>query len=269
MTRIAANLSMMFTEVPLLERFERAARAGFSAVELQFPYEAPAAQMRARLDAAGQAMVLHNLPAGDFAAGERGLACVPGREAEFRDGVVRAIQYATTLGVPRCNCLAGKPGELGQADAPLVRRTFVENLRFAAKAFDEAGLVLLIEPINPIDIPGFWLNSTAQALSIIDEVGSDNLFVQYDIYHAQRVEGELAATMQKNLARIGHIQFADNPGRGEPGTGEINFPFLFEHLKRIGWAGDIGAEYKPSGRTEDSLAWFAPLQSLFDKARSS
>lgn len=253
MPRFAANLSMLFAEVPLLQRFERAARAGFKAVELQFPYEAPAAALREQLDAHSLQMVLHNLPGGNWAAGDRGIACNPARVDEFRAGVATAIAYATTLGVPRLNCLAGKAP--AGVDEATVRATFVANLRFAAAALKEAGLVLLIEPINTYDVPGFWLNSTAKALSVLDEVGADNAFVQYDIYHAQRYEGELAATMEKHLARIGHIQLADNPGRNEPGTGEINYPFLFHHLDRIGYSGWIGAEYKPLTTTEAGLHW--------------
>lgn len=253
MPRFAANLSMLFTEVPLLDRFERAARAGFSAVELQFPYEAPAEAIQQRLQANRLTMVLHNLPAGDWAAGDRGVACDPTRVAEFRAGVPKAIAYATTLGVPQLNCLAGKPGAgTSHADA---RATFVENVRFAAHALKAAGLKLLIEPINNYDVPGFWLNNTALAISVLDEAGVDNAFVQYDIYHAQRYEGELAATMSKHLARIGHIQVADNPGRNEPGTGEINYGFLFQHLDRIGYTGSVGCEYKPATTTEAGLGW--------------
>jgi len=253
MPRFAANLSMLFTEVPLLERFGRAARAGFSSVELQFPYEVTAEAMREQLVAHKLKMVLHNLPAGDWAAGDRGTACDPARVEEFRAGVPRAITYAKILGVPQLNCLSGK-APAGVDDAT-VRATFVANLRFAAAALKEAGLKLLIEPINNYDVPGFWLNRTALAVSVLDEVGADNAYVQYDIYHAQRYEGELAATMDKYLARIGHIQPADNPGRNEPGTGEINYPFLFAHLDRIGYAGWIGCEYKPAAGTEAGLGW--------------
>jgi hydroxypyruvate isomerase len=253
MPRFAANLSMLFTEAPFLGRFDRAAKAGFKAVEVQFPYEAPAAAIGERLAANGLTMVLHNLPAGDWAAGDRGIACNPARQAEFRAGVGRAIEYATTLAVPRLNCLAGKPG--AGDDEATTRRTFVDNVRFAAAECKRAGLALLMEPINNYDVPGFWLNNTGKALSILDEVGADNLFVQYDIYHAQRYEGEIAATLTKHLAKIGHIQFADNPGRNEPGTGELNFDFLFAHLDRIGYAGWLGAEYKPATTTEAGLGW--------------
>jgi hydroxypyruvate isomerase len=253
MPRFAANLSMLFTEVPFLERFERAARAGFTAVEFLFPYAWPADEIRGRLDANGMKLVLHNLPAGDWDAGERGIACDPARVAEFRTGVTRAIDYAAALGAPQLNCLAGKV-PAGVSDDQL-RQTFVDNLRYASTELKRSGLKLLIEPINTFDIPGFYLSRTAQALSILDQVGADNAFVQYDIYHAQRMEGELAATLQKHLPRIGHIQLADNPGRNEPGSGEINYPFLFELLDRIGYAGWIGCEYKPATTTEAGLGW--------------
>lgn len=253
MPRFAANLSMLFTEVPMLDRFERAARAGFTSVEIQFPYEATAAAVRERLVANRLKMVLHNLPGGDWAAGDRGIACNPARQEEFRAGVAKGIEYATTLGVPQLNCLAGKPGE-GLSEAQ-TRATFVGNVRYAAAELKKAGLKLLLEPINNYDVPGFWLNNTAKAIGVLDEVGADNAFVQYDIYHAQRYEGELAATITKYLHRIGHIQVADNPGRNEPGTGEINYAFLFQHLQRIGYTGWVGAEYKPAGRTEDGLGW--------------
>ena len=253
MPKFAANLTMLFNEVPFLDRFERAANAGFTAVEFLFPYAWPAAEIKSRLDAHGLSLVLHNLPAGDWDAGERGIACHPDRVEEFRAGVGRAIEYAKLLGVPQLNCLAGK-APAGVAPE-LLRRTFVDNLRYAAAALKGSGLKLLIEPINTFDIPGFYLHGTQQALDILDEVGADNAFVQYDIYHAQRMEGELAATMQKQLARIAHFQLADNPGRNEPGTGEINYAFLFAHLDRIGYTGWIGCEYKPAAGTEAGLGW--------------
>ncbi|MDR3453321.1 MAG: hydroxypyruvate isomerase [Rhodoferax sp.] len=253
MPKLAANLTMLFTEHPFLDRFEHAARAGFTAVEFLFPYAYSAGDIKQRLDAHGLTLVLHNLPPGDWDAGERGIACHPGRMAEFRDGVATAITYAKALGVGQLNCLAGKAPE-GVADKVL-RETFVENLRYAAAELKKAGLRLLIEPINTFDIPGFYLNRTTQAVSILVEVGADNAFVQYDIYHAQRMEGELASTMQKYLPRIGHIQLADNPGRNEPGSGEINYAFLFAHLDRIGYTGWIGCEYKPAATTEAGLGW--------------
>jgi hydroxypyruvate isomerase len=253
MPRFAANLTMLFNEAPFLDRFELAARAGFKAVEFLFPYAYPATEIKARLDANDLQLVLHNLPAGDWDAGERGIGCLPDRVDDFRAGVSKAIEYATTLAVRQLNCLAGKapPG----VDDFVLRKTFVGNLRYAAAEFKKAGLRLLIEPINTYDIPGFYLNRTEQAVSILDEVGADNAYVQYDIYHAQRMEGELAATVQKHLARIAHIQLADNPGRNEPGTGEINYDFLFAHLDRIGYRGWIGCEYKPARTTGEGLGW--------------
>ena len=258
MPKFAANLTMLFNEVPFLDRFERAAAAGFDAVEFLFPYAHPTREIKARLEAHRLALVLHNLPAGDWDAGERGIACLPGRVDEFRAGVARALEVASVLGVPQLNCLAGKapPG----VDEALLRRTFVTNLRFAATALKKAGIRLLVEPINGWDIPGFYLQRTAQAIELMDEVDSDNLWLQYDIYHAQRMEGELAATLERHLPRIAHVQLADNPGRHEPGTGEIHYPFLFAHLDRIGYRGHVGCEYKPATTTEAGLGWLASLQ---------
>ncbi len=257
MPRFSANLSMLFTEVPFLDRFARAAQAGFEAVEFMFPYAHSPQEIKARLDATGLKAVLHNLPAGDWDGGERGIACDPARVAEFRAGVAQGVAYATALGVPQLNCLAGKAP--AGADDALLRRTLVENLRFAAAALHQAGLRLLVEPINQHDMPGFYLQRTAQALSVLDEVGAPNAFVQYDVYHAQRTEGELAATLERHLARIAHIQIADNPGRHEPGTGEINYRFLFQHLDRIGYQGWVGAEYRPAAATEAGLGWRTAL----------
>ena len=253
MPRFAANLTMLFNEVPFLDRFERAARAGFDAVEFLFPYAWKPAEIRARLDAHGLTLVLHNLPAGDWDAGERGIAALPGREAEFRGGVAKAIDYAQALGVGQLNALAGKaPADVASA---ALHDTFVGNCAYAAAELRKAGLKLLIEPINTIDIPGFFLNRTAQAAAVLDEIGAGNAFIQYDVYHAQRMEGELAATIERHLPRIGHIQIADNPGRHEPGSGEIHWPFLFARLDALGYAGWIGCEYKPAGSTEAGLGW--------------
>jgi len=256
MLRFAANVSMLFAEAPFLDRFARAARAGFAVVECQFPYEAPAAEIRARLDDLGLAMVLHNLPAGDWAAGERGLACLPDRVDEFRAGVARAIAYAHALGVTQVNCLAGIAPTGAQAQA--LRRTLALNLRFTARAFAAEGLRLLVEPINIFDVPGFFVHTTPQCIALLDDVGEPNVFVQYDAYHMQRMEGELAATLARYLPRIAHVQVADNPGRHEPGTGQIRFELLFAELERLGYDGWIGCEYKPAGRTEDGLGWLPP-----------
>ena len=257
MPRFAANLSMLFTEAPFIERFERAARAGFREVEFLFPYAHPIAELKAVLAAHDLSVVLHNLPAGNWDAGDRGMACDPARVAEFRDGVAIGVEYASALGSPNLHCMAGK-APAGVPDAAL-RQTFVANLRYAAGEAKKKGLKLLIEPINHFDIPGYYISRSAQALGIIDEVGADNLFLQYDVYHMQRMEGELAATMAKHLSRIAHIQLADNPGRNEPGTGEINYPFLFAHLDKIGYRGAIGCEYKPATTTEAGLGWLKNL----------
>ncbi len=259
MPRFSANLSMLFCGHAFLVRFAAAAQAGFSAVEVQFPYAFAAADIRQRLADNGLHMVLHNLPAGDWGAGERGIACHPDRVQEFRRGVEQAITYAQVLGVPQLNCLAGiAPVGVPQAQ---VHDTLVANLAYAASALKAHGLRLLLEPINTFDIPGFFVSRTHQALAILDQVGADNAFVQYDIYHAQRMEGELAATLQRCLPRIGHIQLADNPGRHEPGTGEINFPYLLGRLDAWGYAGCVGCEYHPLDGslhgTEAGLGWMA------------
>jgi hydroxypyruvate isomerase len=256
MPRFNANLTLLFTELEFLDRFAAARNAGFRGVEYLFPYAYPEQQLAQKLQETGIEQVLFNLPAGDWASGERGIACLPNRTAEFRDGVDRAIAYAKALGCGQVNCLAGiaPPDE----DRERLRATFVENLRFAATRLESAGVRLLIEPVNTRDIPGFFLSHSGEALAIIDEVGSANLKLQYDIYHMQRMEGELAATISKNLTRIGHIQLADNPGRHEPGTGEINYPFLFDLLDRIGYSGWIGCEYIPRSATVEGLSWLRP-----------
>jgi hydroxypyruvate isomerase len=257
MPKFAANLTMLFTELPFLDRFAAARSAGFRAVEYLFPYEHPKEEIAARLRAHGLKQVLHNLPAGDWAAGERGIACHPGRVDEFRAGLERAILYANALDCGQLNCLAGKlPRGFTREQC---HDTLVANLRHAADTLREAGIRLLVEPINSHDIPGFFLTHTEQAIALIEEVGGDNLFLQYDIYHAQRMEGELAATLQRHLPRIGHIQVADNPGRNEPGTGEIHFPFLFRHLDALGWKGYIGCEYRPRSTTTEGLGWMKEM----------
>ena len=256
MPRFAANLTMLFNEVDFLDRFAAAARAGFSAVEYLFPYGYDKDELVEKLAGHDLSQVLHNLPAGDWAAGDRGLACLPGRTGEFQDGVGRAIDYARALGCPRVNCLAGiAPAD---ADPDELRRTFVENLRFAARELEQAGIVLLIEPINTRDIPGFYLNRSDQALTLIAEVGSANLKLQYDVYHMQIMEGDLAPTIERHLATIGHMQIADTPGRHEPGTGEIHYGFLFDFIDASGYGGWIGCEYKPRTTTSDGLGWLAP-----------
>ncbi|KON80790.1 hydroxypyruvate isomerase [Azoarcus sp. PA01] len=259
MIKFAANLTMLFNEVGFLDRFEAAASAGFKGVEYLFPYAFQKEQLAEKLDHFGLTQVLHNLPAGDWEAGERGIACDPARVGEFQDGVGRAIEYAGVLGCRQVNCLAGKTP--AGVDAGRVRETFIDNLRFAAGHLKAAGIRLLVEPINTYDIPGFYLSRTAQAAEILEAVGSDNLFIQYDIYHAQRMEGELANTIARHLPRIAHIQLADNPGRNEPGTGEINWRFLFDFIERSGYDGWIGCEYKPATTTREGLGWIEALTS--------
>jgi len=255
MPRFCANLTLLFNEHPFIDRFAAAAHAGFSGVEYLFPYDYDKDQLAAQLRKHRLTQVLHNLPAGDWNNGERGIGCHPDRVGEFQDGVGKAIEYARALQCKQVNCLAGIC-----ADAPPERQraAFVANLKFAAMKLKEAGIKLLIEPINTRDIPGFFLTRSSQALDIIREVGSDNLFLQYDIYHMQVMEGDLARTIETNLALIPHMQLADNPGRNEPGTGEINYPFLFEHIDRIGYSGWIGCEYRPRTTTEAGLGWVKP-----------
>jgi hydroxypyruvate isomerase len=253
MPKFAANLSMLYGEVDFLERFAQAAEDGFQAVEYMFPYDYPKDELSERLERHGLQQVLHNLPAGDWAAGERGIAVLPDRVGEFQDGVGRAIEYATALGCKQVNCLAGIP--TGGLDPKLVRETLVENLRFAAEKLGAAGIGLLVEAVNTRDIPGFYVSGTQQTLELIEDTGSANIAVQYDLYHMQIMQGDLAPTLERHLSRIGHLQVADNPGRHEPGTGEINYPFLFDFIDRLGYAGWIGCEYKPRASTREGLGW--------------
>lgn len=263
MFAFSANLSTLFTDRPFPERFAAARAAGFDAVECQFPYAHPADELAALLQTHGQRMVLHNLPAGDWAAGERGIACHPGRVNEFLTGVEQAIAYAKALGVPQLNALAGIPP--AGVDAREAMQTLRANLRTAARMLAGHGLKLLVEPINTFDIPGFFVNRPSQAMALVAELREqhslDNLFLQYDVYHAQRMEGELAASLQRWLPLIAHIQIADNPGRAEPGTGEIRHAFLFDVLERIGYTGHVGCEYFPAdkgqGGTQAGLGWLA------------
>lgn len=257
MPRFSANLSMLFTEHEFLDRFDAAARAGFKGVEYVGPYDHAPEVVAARLKKNGLSQVLFNLPPGDWGKGERGIAVLPDRIDEFRKSVDTAIVYAKALGCPQVNCLAGiAPEDVSAAE---LEDLFVHNISYAARKLEEAGIRLLIEAINTRDIPGFFLTTSRQALKIMDRVGSKNLWFQYDIYHMQVMEGDLARTIEQNLGRIAHIQLADNPGRHEPGTGEINYPFLYEHLERIGYTGWVGAEYKPKDGTEAGLGWFRQI----------
>jgi hydroxypyruvate isomerase len=253
MPKLAANLTMLFNEVGFMERFGAAARAGFRGVEFLFPYAFHADQIADKLNTYQLDLVLHNLPAGKWEDGERGIACHPDRIGEFQDGVGDAIRYAKVLGVKQLNCLVGiTPQRVSSEQA---YSTAVSNLKFAADKLQEQKIRLLIEPINTFDIPGFFLSHTQQALDIIKETGSSNLFVQYDIYHMQRMEGELANTIKANLPMIKHIQLADNPGRFEPGTGEINYDYLLPMLDQLGYDGWVGCEYKPKAGTVQGLGW--------------
>ena len=256
MPKFCANLTLLFNEVPFMDRFAAAAQAGFAGVEYLFPYDYDGDQLADALERHSLKQILHNLPAGNWAQGDRGIACHPQRVGEFQDGVGLAIEYATRLGCTQVNCLAGLTPENVNADR--VHTTLIANLKFAALRLKEHGIRLLIEPINTRDIPGFHLTRSSQALDIIREVGSDNLYLQYDIYHMQIMEGDLAPTIEKHLACISHMQLADTPGRHEPGTGEINYPFLFDHIDRLGYGGWIGCEYKPATTTVEGLAWVRP-----------
>ena len=256
MPKLAANLTMTFGEVDFLDRFEAAANAGFRGVEYLFPYAYEAKVLQERLRAHGLVQVLHNLPAGNWSAGERGIACHPDRVYEFKAGVDQAIAYATTLGCDRVNCLAGiLPAGVDPAAA---RDTLVQNLTYAAPRFKGAGIMLLIEPINTRDIPGFFLSGSGQAIDIITATGSDNVWLQYDIYHMEIMEGDVASAIPRHLPLIKHMQLADVPGRHEPGTGAIDFGSLLPQIDRIGYDGWIGCEYVPAAGTVPGLTWAAP-----------
>jgi hydroxypyruvate isomerase len=253
MVKLAANLSMMFTELPFLDRFAAAAEAGFTAVECLFPYEAPATTVAERARSNGVEVVLFNFPAGNWNGGERGIAALPDRLQDFRDSAQRALDYTTTIGCPRLHLMAGKIGEGSREKA---RETFIENVAYAADLMAAAGIDVMLEPLNTrVDVPGYFYDTTEAALGIIDAVGRTNVKLQYDIYHMQIMEGDLARTIERLLPRIGHMQLADNPGRNEPGTGEINYPWLLERIDATGYRGWIGCEYKPLTGTVDGLGW--------------
>ncbi|MBX9701885.1 MAG: hydroxypyruvate isomerase family protein [Acetobacteraceae bacterium] len=258
MPRFAANLSMMFNEVPFLDRFARARAAGFEAVEFLFPYEFPASEIAARLRANGLSQVLFNGPPGDWERGERGIACLPGRGAEFREGIKRALEYGAALSCPRLHVMAGL-APAGVARDTLTA-TYAVNLAWAAEECAKAGVKPIIEPINHRDIPGFFLNTTDQAAAIIEAAGPERLGMQFDLYHCQITEGDVVKRVEKHLALIAHMQVADTPGRHEPGTGEVNWPFVFDRIDALGFRGWIGCEYRPKGVTEEGLGWFGPYR---------
>lgn len=253
MPKFAANLTMLFTEVDFLSRFEKAKNAGFKGIEYLLPYDYSVEEVVGALEKNGLTQVLFNLPSGDMPNGERGIACLPDRIEEFRAGVDQAITYAKALNCPQLNCLAGKvPEGLSQSEA---HKVFIDNIRYAADKLAEENIILLMEMINTKDVPGFFLKTTAQALDILEEVNHPNIKIQYDIYHMQKMEGELARTIEANIDNIKHMQLADNPGRHEPGTGEINYPFLFEFIDQLPYEGWIGCEYAPAAGTEEGLGW--------------
>jgi hydroxypyruvate isomerase len=252
--RFAANLGWLFTEHPFLDRFAAAARTGFRGVEFAQPYEYPSADVASRLRDNDLECVLINLPMGDKSKGDFGIACRPGREAEFRAGVARGIEYAHAIGVPKLNCISGRvlPGE----DREAMRATLISNLRFAASEFKAEGLDLVLEPINTHDNAGFFVSRSPQAVAIIGEVGADNLFLQCDLYHTVMMGDDPAAILRECAPWIRHIQFADAPGRGEPGTGRIDFAPLFAQIDDMGYEGWISAEYRPSKPTPQTVASF-------------
>jgi hydroxypyruvate isomerase len=253
MPRFAANISTMFTDRPFAERIQAAAAAGFSAVECQFPYEVAAGELARRLAEAAVELILLNTPPGDFAAGERGLAGLPGREAEFRAGLEPALEYAQALNCPQIHVMAGVKPEGLSKDACL--QVFKANLRAAAEACARAGRVALIEPINTRDIPGYLLNTPAEGAALIAELGLSNLKLQFDFYHAQIMTGDLARSFERHLPIVGHVQVAGVPERHEPDTGEVNYPYLFDLIDRLGYAGWVGCEYFPAGSAEEGLGW--------------
>ena len=255
MLRFSANLSFLYQEHDFADRFAAAARDGFAGVEYIAPYGEPKERVAALLAEHRLEQVLFNLPVGDWQAGERGTACFPDRVEEFRRGVILGIEYATALGCPRVNVLAGRPPP--GADRAMLEATLVANLRYAAPRCADAGVKLLIEAINTRDMPGFFLPTVEDAERVIDKVGSDNLWIQYDIYHRQVMRGDIMPTFARLQSRIAHIQVADHPGRHEPGTGEINYGFVLAELDRLGYDGWIGCEYRPATTTTAGLGWLA------------
>jgi hydroxypyruvate isomerase len=257
MPRFAANISMLFTEVPFLERFRLARDAGFKAVEFLFPYEHDAADVAEALKGNGLTLALFNFPAGDFSAGERGLASDPSRVNIFHESAELAMQYAQALRPEKMNCLAGKvlPGVSRQDQLD----TLSANLRYAAELADTRGVRLVMEPLNPFDGPGYLIATPDEGFAVIEQVNHPNLKVQYDIYHAQRTQGNMTSTLFARMPLIGHIQIADSPGRHEPGTGEISYPFVFQAIDNAGYDGWVSLEYKPRSDTANSLGWLRKM----------
>jgi 2-dehydrotetronate isomerase len=251
--KFAANLSFIFQEVEFLDRFAAAARSGFKAVEYLTPYDHSPEAIAEQLSRHDLEQALFNMPPGDWAAGERGIGALPGREQEFRDGVETALVYAKATNCRMLHAMAGVlPGGRDLAEA---ERTYRANLRHAADRLAAAGLTLVIEPINTRDIPGYFLNTTTQAMSVIEGVGRPNLKLQLDLYHVQIMEGDLAYRIRTLAGHYPHVQIAGNPGRHEPDVGEINYPFLFDLLDELGYAGWIGCEYRPKSETTAGFGW--------------
>jgi hydroxypyruvate isomerase len=257
MPRLSANLTMMFTERPFLERIDAAADAGFRAIECVAPYVAPAEAIRERLQAREMTFALFNMPPGDWDAGDRGMAANPARRDEFKRSVETALGYARVTGCRTLHLMAGLvPAD---ADTSAWTRVLVENIKFAADAVANDGVTLVLEPINTrVDMPGYFYDTTDKALSVMDQAGRANVKLLYDVYHLQIMQGDLVRRLEELLPRVGHIQIADNPGRHEPGTGEINFAWLLPKLDALGYTGWVGCEYRPLARTEDGLVWAAP-----------
>ncbi|MFL9960538.1 hydroxypyruvate isomerase family protein [Paraburkholderia sediminicola] len=256
MPRFAANLTMMYNEHAFLDRFAAAAKDGFEAVEYLFPYDFRAGELKARLDAHGLTQALFNAPPGDWAGGERGIASLPGREDEFRRGFEIALEYARVLGNRKVHVMAGLIG--ADQPRPKHRDVYLKNLAHAAQAAQAENIMVLIEPINTRDMPGFFLNRQDDAQAICAEVGAPNLKVQFDCYHCQIVEGDLAVKLKRDMAGIGHIQIAGVPERHEPDIGELNYPYLLELIDSLGYDGYIGCEYRPRAATSAGLGWLKP-----------
>jgi hydroxypyruvate isomerase len=253
MLRFSANLGFLFPDIPFLDRFEAAARAGFAAVEFPSPYEYSAAELRSRVNAAGVEVVLINSPAGDRAKGERGFACLPGRTGMFHDGIDQALDYATSLGCKRIHVMAGTPPADLAYDTALA--LYAVNLAWAAERAQTAGVRLTIEPLNPRDVPGYLLHTQEQGAAVVAAIGRDRIGLQFDIYHCQTAQGDVTSRLEKLLPYVEHMQLADVPGRHEPGTGEIGWEYLFRRIEELGYAGWIGCEYAPVGDTVEGLAW--------------
>lgn len=252
MPKFAANLSMLFTELDFLDRFAAAAKAGFTAVEFLFPYAWPAEEIRARLEANGLTQALFNVYAGDWDAGERGLAALPGREGEFRASVTQALEYAEALGCPKLHLMSGRGVDVND---PEIRARYVENVRWAAAQAADAGRLLVLESLNPYDMPGYYLPSVARTVEVLDEIDRDNVRLQFDLYHAQLTDGDVTHLIDRVADRIGHVQLASVPERHEPNDGELNYPYVLAALDRAGYDGWVGCEYNPAGGTLEGLGW--------------